>query len=157
MADSESTRADAEKAKVDAYQEANPDWSPEDPIGGPVSTEASLVNQHSGGVWPPQETELQLQAAAVEGRLTDDGAEALAEDLGEQGVDVEPEDLQSGDVSPVAPAGEDGNSNPARENFQGAVDRAAGDDTEEKKNLEEDEANSGTKPQANARKNQGSK
>jgi hypothetical protein len=150
-------RAKAEKAKVDAYRKANPDWDENAPAGGPVNTEAELINQHSGGTWPPQQTELQLQAAAIEGRLTDAGAEKLAEDLQDQGVDVEPEQLQSGEASPVAPADTGVASNDARENTQGAVDRAAGDETEEKKNLEEDEASSGTKPQAKARRAQGAK
>lgn len=125
------------------------------------STARDLEAQQASGNWPPQITELQLQAAAVEGRLTNEAAEVLAENLSEEGVDVEPEDLQSGDASPVAPASAEedpsGTSNKAREEFQGAVDKAAGDDTKAKETLEEDKAKSGTKAQAEARKSQGAK
>jgi hypothetical protein len=160
MASDKETRAreKAEKDKLKTYQDANPDYNPNAPVDARVSAETRLVHQQQTGVWPPQETEAQLQAAALEGRLTDDGAERLAANLQEEGVDVEPEQLQTGEVGPGAPAVSSEANADAHEKLQGAVDKASGDDdTQEAKALDEDKKKSGTEAQSKARQNQGSK
>jgi hypothetical protein len=151
-------REKAEKDKLKTYKDANPDFDPHAPAETHVSAEARLVHQQSAGEWPPQDTELQLQAAALEGRLTDEGAERLAEDLQDEGVEVEPEQLKSGEVGPGAPAASSEHSADAREKLQGQVDKASGNtETQEAKAVDADKENAGTEAQSKARKNQGAK
>lgn len=84
-----------------------------------VSTEQLLAAQRAGGgVWPPQETEYQLEAARLEGRLTEDGEKQL-------------KDLHDGDL-------DEGTGDEARELLQGAVDKVEGNaDSEQAKALDD--------------------